>query len=482
MQDKNKGKEGHGLRLQWMDFNSHKDNIQQLRRTVFVEEQGFDDFVLESPLDEMGLHLGLYSDAELVSCISIFPYEKDDDYIRGIPSLKSNRPFLIQFSRRVQHKDYRSHGFSKLISAHAVRSAYELFLPDCIFATVLGVHAHLKNFYIKNYAFNYSEPYTAGNEEGYLLIMNKQKGIDQLAAFLRTESIKISRELDLPLPDLTHHIMQHKHLRNYMNATEDHTNRYLKHLSLNDELPRLSAQARMLFKTQRDNWLELLREYPQHHKILDMGCGPGIYLSQVARLEETKDRSLMGMDISPDFITYARFSHPGIDWKNGSIYDTGLEAESVDVVHCSLVFIHLMNPFRALKEIYRILAPGGIFYISDVNDETFQGPEVIKSLIEAHDEIYEGNRKIMSSINELAEKAGFTLSKSDTLLADNTGSEGKMELNDRHFKIGKWAMWGIFTFLGQREEVIDQYHAADKLYSNSDSHISIEIQSRIFKK
>lgn len=474
--------EGDGLRLKWLDFDSYKEDILQLRRRVFIEEQGFDDSVLDSPKDEKGLHLGLYNNTELVSCISIFPYEQDNEYIRGISSLKSNRPFLIQFSRRVQHRDYRSHGFSKLISAHAVRSAYELFLPDCIFATVLGVHAQLKGYYIKNYGFNYSEPYKSGNEEGYLMIMNKQKGIDQLAAFLRTQSIKISRELDLELPDLTYHIMQHKHLENYMDVTGDKTNRYLKHLSLHDELPRLSAQARMLFKTQRENWQELLKEHPQHNRILDIGCGPGVYLSQVAKLEEAKGKTFMGIDISQDFITYAKFSHPYINWKNGSIYDTELEAGSVDIVHCSFVFIHLMNPFRALKEIYRILAPGGIFYISDVNDETIEGPEEIKALVDAHDEIYEGNRKIMSSINELAEKAGFTLSKSDTLLADNTGPEEGFELNDRHFKIGKWAMWGIFTFLGQREEVIDQYHAADKFYSNSDCLMSVEIQTRIFKK
>lgn len=482
MGGKSKGTVSQGLRLQWLDYDTHREDIQQLRRAVFIEEQGFDDFVLDAPMDRKGLHLGLYSPRRLVSCISLFPYEKDDEFIRAIPSLSTERPYIIQFSRRVQLKDYRLHGFSSLMIAHAMRSLYELFLPDCLFAIILGKHAQLKHEYITTYGFNYSEPFKTENGEGHLLILNKQKLIDQAASHLREQSIRIAKELNLQLPDLTYHIMQHQQLRNYMDVTGDQTNRYLKYLSLEDELPRLSAQARMLFKTQQKNWQNLLEEHPQHDSILDIGCGPGIYLSQLGKLEEASERALMGLDISPDFITYARFSHPEINWENGTIYDTKIQAESVDIIHCSFLFIHLVNPFRALKEIYRILTPGGILYISDVNDETFQGPREIKALIEAHDTIYEGNRKIMSSIEKLADKAGFTLYRTDDLLVDNSGSEENFTLDKRHFKMGKWSMWGMFSFLGQREEVTEQFHAADRYYSDSDCIMSIEIQSRIFKK
>jgi SAM-dependent methyltransferase len=45
----------------------------------------------------------------------------------------------------------------------------------------------------------------------------------------------------------------------------------------------------------------------------------------------------------------------------GSIYDTGLETSSVDVVICLEVFEHLDDPLAAMKEIERILKPGGVF-------------------------------------------------------------------------------------------------------------------------
>lgn len=45
----------------------------------------------------------------------------------------------------------------------------------------------------------------------------------------------------------------------------------------------------------------------------------------------------------------------------GSIYETGIESSSVDAVICTEVFEHLADPFAAIKEIERILKPGGIF-------------------------------------------------------------------------------------------------------------------------
>ncbi len=45
----------------------------------------------------------------------------------------------------------------------------------------------------------------------------------------------------------------------------------------------------------------------------------------------------------------------------GSIYETGIETSSVDAIICTEVFEHLADPFAAMKEVERILKPGGIF-------------------------------------------------------------------------------------------------------------------------
>ena len=106
----------------------------------------------------------------------------------------------------------------------------------------------------------------------------------------------------------------------------------------------------------------------------------------------------------------------------------------------------------------------------------------IKDLIEAHNEIYEGNRNVMSSIVPLAEKAGFTHILSDDLTVDNTGVEQKAEMEGRRLKLGRLSLWGMFSFLGQRSEVKDQFEIAEQSYFKTEPTLSIEIQTRIFKK
>src|SRR5680860_880087 len=111
-------------------------------------------------------------------------------------------------------------------------------------------------------------------------------------------------------------------------------------------------------------------------------------MAQLNKLERTNGRKLMGIDISDEFITYARFAHSDMDWNKGSVYNTELESGYIDIVHCSFLFIHLIHHFSALHEINLRLSPGGLLYISDVNDDTFKGPEQIADLIKSHGEIY----------------------------------------------------------------------------------------------
>src|SRR5699024_2292591 len=139
--------------LKWLAFDIHRDEIRNLRQTVFVEEQGIGDFMLDSPGDQDGLHLGLFDGDLLVSCVSILPYERDHEYISTL-RLDFNQPYGLQFSRRVELSGYRSRGLTTLMIAHAMRSTYEYFQPDCIFVILVDRHTILKNYYISTYQFN----------------------------------------------------------------------------------------------------------------------------------------------------------------------------------------------------------------------------------------------------------------------------------------------------------------------------------------
>jgi ubiquinone/menaquinone biosynthesis C-methylase UbiE len=57
----------------------------------------------------------------------------------------------------------------------------------------------------------------------------------------------------------------------------------------------------------------------------------------------------------------------GLPVREGSLPETGLPQESFAVVTLSQVIEHLHNPMAALAEIFRVLKPGGFFWLATPN-------------------------------------------------------------------------------------------------------------------
>ncbi len=467
--------------LQWLDFNSHKEIIRNLRKRVFVDEQSLKEFMIDSSEDPKGLHLGLFDNENLVSIISLFIYHSNDPYLAKA-RIKSERPYVIQYSRRAELPEYRSKKLGSFMVAHAMKSLFELFQPDTMFAVLIGSHRELKDMYLSMYGFNISYELDIDGEPSVVLVMNDVGRLKNLSLTMRNASLLFAEKQNMHLPDLAHHILNSPSLKDLYQLEPDATNRYLQPLSLHDELPRLSAQARMLFLTQQNIWEQILQTRQDLKNIMDAGCGPGVYIANLSKMEVSKGRVFTGIDISDELITYASFSHPKLKWLNTSIYETGLKEGSYDLINGSFLFIHLLNPYLALREIHRILKDEGILYITDVNDTTFKGPDIINDMVEKHREIYEGNRRIMLEMNYLTEQAGFTLLEEHTIVATNTGNDNKPLLEGNTLSLGKWTMWAMFSFMGQRDEIKDQYGEAESYYLNNNDLISIEIQTKIYKK
>jgi ubiquinone/menaquinone biosynthesis C-methylase UbiE len=283
-------------------------------------------------------------------------------------------------------------------------------------------------------------------------------------------------------PSLLHFLEKTNHLDYLIVSDLKKENLYIDALSFKDELPRLISQARLLYLTQEPVFGKVKNLPPPPGTFLDIGSGPGVYLSAIAQNKYFKGYDFVGMDISKDMITYAQLSYPNISWKQGNAYDTGFADNSVSVVHAGFLFIHLSNPELALMEIYRILKPGGVLYILDVNDSTFEGPNPIKRMIQKHKDIYEGNRDILLELPKLAQNQNLELIQKYHITADNTGKENEVKVMGDVTRLGRMYMWAMYVFIAQREEVVEYFQKAEEYYFKNPCKISVQVQTQIYKK
>lgn len=112
----------------------------------------------------------------------------------------------------------------------------------------------------------------------------------------------------------------------------------------------------------------LLPHLQPGQSVLDVGCGPGTISADIARLVEPG--SVIGIDLSDEVIELARrgteAAHcTNLSFQVGDVYDLQFADSSFDVVYAHQVLQHLSNPIRALREMRRVLVPGGLVAVRD---------------------------------------------------------------------------------------------------------------------
>jgi SAM-dependent methyltransferase len=99
-------------------------------------------------------------------------------------------------------------------------------------------------------------------------------------------------------------------------------------------------------------------------RVLDFGCGTG----EDAIMLAVRGARVIGIDISPELIELARkraeVNKVSAEFIVGSAYETGLPAESVDVVFVHAILHHL-DLERARREVIRVLKPGGTLIVQE---------------------------------------------------------------------------------------------------------------------
>ena len=99
----------------------------------------------------------------------------------------------------------------------------------------------------------------------------------------------------------------------------------------------------------------------------DMGCGPG----QVTRYLHERSAQVCGIDLSPEMVVRARRLNPGINFEQGDMLALDVEDEAWAGIAAFYSIIHISrgDVVRALRELRRVLRPGGrlllTFHIGD---------------------------------------------------------------------------------------------------------------------
>lgn len=105
-------------------------------------------------------------------------------------------------------------------------------------------------------------------------------------------------------------------------------------------------------------------------RLLDVGCGPGTITVDLAR--RLSPGSVIGLDASREIVDRAAAlaadeSVHNVSFQVGDVYALDFPDASFDIVHAHQVMQHLGNPVQGMREIRRVLKPGGIFAGRDVD-------------------------------------------------------------------------------------------------------------------
>lgn len=179
------------------------------------------------------------------------------------------------------------------------------------------------------------------------------------------------------------------------------------------ELARLRVQAEVA-------WPQELRALERHGlrddaAVLEAGCGPGFVTSHL--LEFVQRGSVTALDVDQAMVAHARElvgSSERARFVEAGVAETGLPADSFDVVLARFVLQHLPDPGAAIEELRRVLRPGGRLIVVDADDALTNlfdpEPPFFRELMDAVGESQRrqgGNRLIGRRLPRLLGDAGF---------------------------------------------------------------------------
>lgn len=135
------------------------------------------------------------------------------------------------------------------------------------------------------------------------------------------------------------------------------------------------ASRRHYFINSSVDWISQIAPYESYKKVLDLGCGPGLYAQRLAE----RGYLVIGMDFSKRSIEYAKQKaeekHTSIEYiyKNYLEIDYEGEFDLVTLIYCDFAVLPHKQRELLLNKIYCAMKNGGKFIFDVFTPKNYEG-------------------------------------------------------------------------------------------------------------
>lgn len=120
---------------------------------------------------------------------------------------------------------------------------------------------------------------------------------------------------------------------------------------------------RWVYRPAQDELIAALRSH-RPARVADIACGTGILADRIER--ELSPEAVFGVDMSDGMLREARERSSRVQWLTGPAEQLPFEDGALDAVVTSSAF-HFFNQPAAVREFYRVLAPGGMAAVTGMS-------------------------------------------------------------------------------------------------------------------
>jgi ubiquinone/menaquinone biosynthesis C-methylase UbiE len=194
--------------------------------------------------------------------------------------------------------------------------------------------------------------------------------------------------------------------------------------------------ARLEFRGTDEGYARLSQAYfsrlalSQARRVLALGCGTGVEARALGRLTGP-GTAIVGVDHSPVLIETARRLtadeglSDSITYEVGDAHRTRFGDDEFDIVTLHTLISHVEDPRQVLREVRRIVRPGGTIAVfdGDYASLTFAHPDhaLARTVEERLMQLIVANPRIMRDLPRLAREAGLEIVEAEGALYADIG-------------------------------------------------------------